>query len=874
MPEFSKAGFFEVKDSGRDIFNFNVGWRFYKGEASQAELPGFDDSDWELVNCPHGLEWISTEASGCNNYQGEAWYRKHFTIDPSIEGKVLNLYFEAVMGKCKVWLDGELLGEHFGGYLPFSVELTGKVKAGEKHVLAVWADNSNDPDYPPGKAQDVLDFSYFGGIYRDVWLIATNHIYVSDANRARKVAGGGLFARTSSISDNEAVINVQADIRNEAKIDENVLVQLVLKSAEGEVVSRSSVPLEIGAGSSATISREIKIKGAKLWTPDDPYLYKLEVLVLNKKKQSLDGVATKVGVRIIDFRGKDGFYLNNEPYQGKLVGANRHQDHAYVGNALPNLGQWLDACILKEAGCDIVRAAHYPVDPAFMDACDALGLFYIVATPGWQFWNDKPIFAERIYEDIRNMVRRDRNHPCVLMWEPILNETWYPVDFARIVHNIVHEECPGQGVFTVCDWEARGQENFDVIYSHPFQYGFWDYKYDNTPENVKKMSLDYEKEDRCFFNREWGDCVDNWNSHNSPSRVSRGWGEHAQLVQVKHYSNPDYLYTCWEALYQAPRQHVGGALWHSFDHQRGYHPDPFYGGIADVFRQPKYSYYLFASQRDVSDKNLPMVYIAHEMTPFSEKDVTVFTNCDEVRLIVLGKDTLVQKPADLGMKMPHPVVVFKDVFDFMDMKELYRKNNAADANMIAEGLINGKVVARYLKKPALRPAKIVLTLENKGVAPEANGSDFVTVVASVTDAEGNVKRLNNSSIRFEVEGEGEILGGPESEANPRKVEWGTAPVLIRSTLKPGLIKVRASVIDEGVHTPAAGELIFETVPAKDRMIYSEEGRASASVSLSVVNVDKNNDTEDLSRKVTELETELRQYKLKEVERQQQEFEGK
>lgn len=144
-----------------------------------------------------------------------------------------------------------------------------------------------------------------------------------------------------------------------------------------------------------------------------------------------------------------------------------------------------------------------------------------------------------------------------------------------------------------------------MIYSHPFQYGFWDYKYDNTPENVKKMSLDYEKEDRCFFNREWGgDCVDNWNSHNSPSRVSRGWGgEHAQLVQVKHYSNPDYLYTCWEALYQAPpRQHVGGALWHSFDHQRGYHPDPFYGGIADVFRQPKYSYYLFASQRDVSDK--------------------------------------------------------------------------------------------------------------------------------------------------------------------------------------------------------------------------------------------------------------------------------
>lgn len=872
LPEYSKAGFFEVKNSGREVFNFNVGWRFLKGKMPQAELPGFDDSKWEVVNCPHGLEWISTEASGCNNYQGEAWYRKHFTIDSTIENKVLSLYFEAVMGKCKVWIDGELVAEHFGGFLPFSVDLTGKLKAGKNHVLAVWADNSDDPDFPPGKAQDVLDFSYFGGIYRDVWLVAKNAVFVSNVNNADIVAGGGVFVRTASITDSDASINVQADIRNTSAETENVQVQLILKDMDGMVVLQSVVPVKIKSLSSARINKDLTIEQARLWSPDNPFLYRLEVLVQNKKKETIDGVATKVGVRIIDFRGQDGFFLNNKPYPGKLMGVNRHQDHAYVGNALPNMGQWLDARILKDAGCDIIRAAHYPVDPAFMDACDALGLFYIVATPGWQFWNEKPIFAQRVFNDIRNMVRRDRNHPCVLMWEPILNETWYPDDFAQKVHQIVHEEYPFQGVFTVCDAEAKGQEHFDVIYSHPFQSGFWNNKYANTPENAKKLMVDYSRETRCMFTREWGDCVDDWNSHNSPSRVSRGWGEHAQLVQVNHYANPDYIYTCWESLHQTPPQHVGGALWHSFDHQRGYHPDPFYGGIADVFRQPKYSYYLFASQRDVSEKNAPMVYIAHEMTPFSEKDVTVFTNCEEVRLIVLGHDTLVQKPAAQGLKMPHPMVVFKNGFDFMEQKSLNRQRKSSQASLIAEGLIGGKVVARYEKKPALRPAKIVLSLENEEMALEANGSDFVTVVASVTDAAGNVKRLNNSSIRFEVEGEGELLGGAENEANPRKLEWGTAPALIRSTLKPGVIKVKASLIDEGIHSPVAGELMFATVATRDSMLYSETGRTSSYHSVS--SETKGTDNSELLNKLKQVEAELKIYKLKEVEAQQQEFEGK
>ena len=287
---------------------------------------------------------------------------------------------------------------------------------------------------------------------------------------------------------------------------------------------------------------------------------------------------------------------------------------------------WRDAKKLRDAGLRVIRNAHYPQDPAFMDACDELGLFVIVNTPGWQFWNDDPIFGQRVYDDIRNMVRRDRNHASVWLWEPILNETWYPEDFARNVADILKEEYPYPYCYAGCDATARGKEYFPVHFTHPAIGGGGAFNAENLNPQIS------------YFTREWGDNVDNWNSHNSPSRASRAWGEYPMLVQAQGYAKPDYRYTCYDILYRTSRQHMGGCLWHSFDHQRGYHPDPFYGGIMDAFRQPKLSYYMFCAQRptevngDLIADSGPMVYIANYMTPFSPKDVTVYSNCDEVRL--------------------------------------------------------------------------------------------------------------------------------------------------------------------------------------------------------------------------------------------------
>lgn len=649
-----------------------------------------------------------------------------------------------------------------------------------------------------------------------------------------------------------------------------VKVDVVLKDENNLVVRKANKLLDLEGNYTATVSEEMEVVEPQLWSPWSPSLYNVEVTITDINNNPIDGVAVKIGLRKIEFKGKEGFFLNNEPYPGKLMGVNRHQDHAVVGNAMSNNSQWRDAKLLKDAGCDIVRAAHYPVDPAFMDACDALGLFYIVATPGWQFWNKKPIFEKRVLQDIRNMVRRDRNHPCVIMWEPILNETWYPESFAKKTHNAVHEEYPFQGAYTVCDAHARGQKNFDIIYSHPFKDEFFKNVKENTKDNRLKLSYDYAKEERCVFTREWGDCVDDWNSHNSPSRAARDWGERAQLTQAIHYSNSSYVYTNWESLHNTPSQHVGGTLWHSFDHQRGYHPDPFYGGITDDFRQPKYSYFMFASQKDVSNENLAMVYIAHEMTPFSEPDVTVFSNCEEVRLIIYEQDTIVKNVSNYNLKMPHPVVIFEDVFNFIDVKNLHRAKMQSKASLIAEGLIDGKVVTTFKRMPAKRPSKVVLSIENNNVPLLANGSDFVRVVASITDEDGNIKRLNESDIRFEIEGEGSLIGNSSTFTNPRKVRWGTAPILVQSSLSSGKIKVKASVVDEGINSPLAGELEFESLESSTPFIYKEVGKES----YQEINISGDNQTNfEFQSKIKQLEKTINNYRLKEVERQQQEFEG-
>ena len=507
----SIAGLFPLENSGRLVWNFNAGWRFHLGDVAGAEAKDFNDQAWEVVSTPHSVQLMPAEASGCRNYQGIAWYRKHFVLPKECASRDVTLHFEAIMGKQTIYVNGQKVKEHEGGYLPITISLSA-FNVGDDLVVAVKADNSDDKTYPPGKKQAQLDFAYHGGIYRDVWLIAKNKVAITDAIEENKVAGGGIFVHYANISDKSAEVFVNTEVRNSDSKARTITV-------ENGFVSFAAIPsqrtkLKLAPGEARTITQCFLVKNPKLWSPETPYLYNIATRVKDGK-QSLDGGITRIGIRSFDFKGKDGFWLNGKKYH-QLVGANRHQDFAYVGNALPNSQQWRDAKRLRDAGFTIIRTAHYPQDPSFMDACDELGLFIIVATPGWQYWNKDQGWDEKVHQNTRSIIRRDRNHPCVLVWEPILNETRYPEDFALQALQITKDEYPyPYRPVAAADMHSAGvKDHYDVVYGWPGD----DFK-DDKPK-------------QCIFTREFGELVDDWYAHNNLNRASRSWGERPMLTQA------------------------------------------------------------------------------------------------------------------------------------------------------------------------------------------------------------------------------------------------------------------------------------------------------------------------------------------------------
>ena len=796
---YSVAGFFPLQNSGRIVYNFNQGWRFHLGDANGAEANNFNDSQWEVVCAPHTSRLEPSEASGGRNYQGITWYRKHFSVPSDMAGKDVTVYFEAIMGKQDIFVNGKKVMSHLGGYLPIIVNLTKLgVKAGDKCLIAVKADNSDDKSFPPGKKQAALDFCYHGGMYRDVWLIGKSPIAITDANEENKVAGGGVFLHYDNISEKNADVYVNVEVGNKSNSTASPTVVVKIKDKTGKVVATLKQKNNVSAKNSTLYTLHSTLKNPHLWSPETPYLYNIEISVNNSGKV-VDGGMVRMGIRNAEFCGKEGFWLNGKPYH-QLIGGNRHQDFAYVGNAAPNSQQWRDAKRLKDAGMTIIRTAHYPQDPAFMDACDELGLFIIVATPGWQYWNKDPKFGKLVHENTRQIIRRDRNHTSVLMWEPILNETRYPEDFALKALDITREEFPYPGrPVAVADMNSAGvKDNYDVVYGWTDDIGK-----EGTPT------------DKCVFTREFGEMVDDWYAHNCLNRAARSWGEKPMLMAALS------LCDTYGEMFHNQRQFIGGCQWHPFDHQRGYHPDPYYGGIYDAFRQKKYAFEMFRSQDRTAE---PMVFVANEMTQFSDNDVVVFSNCDSVRLTQFEGDKVMTLPVvhDANDK-PCAPVVFKDFWNFWKAREYsYKQRNWQRVSLLAEGIKDGKVVCSEKKMPSRRSTKIRLYADEMGKKLTADGSDFLVVVAEITDDNGNVKRLAKDNIEFSVEGEGRIIGNESILANPRVVEWGSAPVLIQATDKPGKITIHARSAFGGVYAPAEATLTIESVPAALPKCYTDK----------------------------------------------------
>jgi len=438
------------------------------GAQRGVDLAVWNDADWEQVNLPHTVRLEPLNASGGRNYQGVCWYQKHFAILPEWHGKKVHIVCQGAMQVADVWLNGTHLTTHYGGYLPFTLDISSYVQSSNNQtaVLTVRLDNSDNPEVPPGKPQDQLDFVYFGGLYRSVQLQVLGDLHISDPVMASRPAGGGIFVTYPSITSEMAIVQIQTDVVNKSSSKRHARVRQKLFSADGSLAAMSDILTDVEASSSKTVTQSVQVPRPELWHPEHPHLYLLHTTVFDGGTgagQPIDDEYTRIGIRTFQIDKEKGLTINGEKFFS--LGANRHQDHPYVGYALPASAHYRDAKKLREAGFTSYRC-HYPQDPAFMDACDELGILAIISNPGWQFVGDE-IFRQRVYQNAREMIRRDRNRPCVLLWEAQLNETDNSLVAAEL-YRIVHEEFPVESCYAAGDHVGKPVEGFhgwDVKYS-------------------------------------------------------------------------------------------------------------------------------------------------------------------------------------------------------------------------------------------------------------------------------------------------------------------------------------------------------------------------------------------------------------------------
>lgn len=750
--------FQSCKEGTLSTLKINTDWKFKKiDESKDSEVDihtlMYDDSSWNSVSLPHtaNIEPLTVN----NQWQGICWYRKVFNVPNSNADKKLFLELEAAMNYSKIWINGIEVSDHHGGYLPVVVDMTKYIKAGVDNVIAVRLDNTDNMVTGP-KPLKRLDFNMYGGLYRNAWLTVKEKVYISHPVLANKVAGGGVFITFPKVSEKESSVTVKTHLVNDNLEAESVeLVQSVYydgKLIEEHVASNVNIEAE----KDIEVTENFSILDAQLWSPKNPNLYSLEVKVLLDGKL-IDKETTRFGIREFTFKNNQ-LYINGK--KTFLRGVNRHQEYPFVGYALSDNAQYRDAKKIKDAGFNYIRLSHYPQSPAFLDACDELGLVVIDAIMGWQFYNDTDSFREYCYRSATELIRRDRNRPSVLAWEVSLNETKMPIFFMEELDRIVHEEYPGENVYS-CGWmndvydiylQARqhrilhpddndGKKPYSVS-----EYGDWEYHSKNAGLNQDKLPNELRAE--------------------LSSRQTRNEGEQRLLNQAYNLqeSHNDNLSTIA----------YSDSYWVMYDYNRGYYDNLEASGIMDIFRIPKFGYYFYQSQRDISEG--AVLELATYWNEKSNTEVKVFSNADEVKLYLNDELIATQNPdSDKNTNhLSHPPFTFK-------------VGSYKPGTLKAIGFIDRKEIAEDIVITPEKATGLKIWLDESGKAPEAGQNDVLFLYVSAVDENGTIIPDFSDEIELDIKGDIEIMNPDKIEA-----EAGIATALIRVGKSVGQIKILAN----------------------------------------------------------------------------------
>ncbi len=781
----------------RETISLNAHWRFMfnKMPDDRVYRRDYDDTWWTDVCLPHTVNIEPHDV--LLPAQGQCWYRRRLFVDEALRGKLLYLTFEGAMQEADVYINGERVCSHAGGYLPFVVDITACVTYGADNSIAVYLQNLDNPDIPPGKSSNKLDFQYFGGLYRNVYLTVCDKLHITDPILRNKVADGGIFVRYETVSEDSADVLVSVNVQNEHPVEHTATLAITLLDREGGVVLRQTHPITIASGRDTTVRTRMTVLQPRLWSPADPYLYSLRAEIV-AEGGVVDAAWESIGIRHIRFT-REGFFLNGE--RCRLTGANRHQSFPHLGNAVSDEAHAREMQLLKDGGFNFLRLCHYPQSPAVYDACDRLGILVLNCTPGWQWCREQGPFRARAYRNIREMVRRDRNHPCVILWEVSLNETgatekhmWNDTwsgaddDFMHYCHLIAHEEYVGNQMVTSGDTTGREDPVFvgyDVPYCHEGQ----------------PAAFESGEAEKPFLVREYGDF--RYGFHFSTTRRERKHGASAMLHSAWNFAHAHNAN-------QGRAGIVGDAIWVGIDYTRPYFfPEPICAaGVLDIFRVPKFAYYYFASQQNEH----PVLFIADDWAEHSDKQkVVVFSNCEQVELRVGGRTVACQRP-DNGEDTPYSMPPEYQAADYwqgdkMNMTDhtlpITKRYDAAvaqycfdggncrhidhppftffdvpyaNAELTAIGYQNGVEVTRDTRVSNPVPHHIAFAVAEQGIPLKADGVDFVFVYATIVDRDEHLCPEATNAITFRVAG-GDMVGRTQLCA-----EAGIAPVMVRKAV--------------------------------------------------------------------------------------------
>jgi len=774
-----------ITEGFRERKSIDTNWYFIQEDVGNAEELDYDHTAWRNLNVPH--DWSIEGCYDENNPSGRAgaflptgigWYRKTLNIDELHVNDKYFVEFDGVYMNSDVWINGHHLGHRPYGYISFAYDLTPYVKEGE-NILAVRVDNSKAPS---GRW-------YTGsGIYRHVWLSRTKNIYIPH---------WGTFVSTPVVNKDVSEIELLIEIRNESGKQSVALVQSFIIDNEGNIVSTEET--EIDLKDSVKLYQHFEIQAPELWSPDQPNMYSIQTNIW-VGKSLMDQYTTYFGIRSIEIRGSKGFFLNGESI--KFKGLSNHHDAGPVGSAVPDDVLYHRLKMLKEMGCNALRTAHNPLSPAFYDMCDTMGFLVLnEAFDGW--WTAKAehdygnYFDEWWQQDLGDFIRRDRNHPSVVMWS-IGNEVrGFTAEEQKTIVDFAKEWDDTRPITQGRGYSAPHLDVAGFNGHGEFKGVLEEYHKDNPDRAIIGTEITHTLQTRGVYrSRTWYRTKDNPAPWEKPENFSK---MEPRVYKIPHLAEQE-VFPGITKKYQSSYDnsivrigirddwnrveeydyYLGNFRWTGFDYlgeSFGWPARTANFGIIDLAGFPKDHYYLYQSLW--SDE--PMVHLlphwTHPGKEGIEIPVIVYTNCEAAELFLneksLGKKVM-GKERQLVWMVPYEA-----------------------GKITAVAISEGKEVCRKSFQTAGQASQVRLLLDK--VKIRANQSDVVHIEAQITDDKCVMLPDADHLIEFEIRGPAKILGvdnGDILDLDPHKVNCrkafkGKCLLIIQSTDRKGTIEIEA-----------------------------------------------------------------------------------